>query len=278
MDPLQFVRRERVRKSLLNGIPPSLRGEIWCMLCRCQRERDMHGAGMYEKLCDVSIANKTDEHRIRKDIGRTFTNYPSSLEILQCEGKDFNWKSEAGQKMLYNVLLAFANYDSQIGYVQGMNYIAGMLLMHIQDEEKVFWCLIYIMNRKNWRCIYKKEMEKLHELLNTTETYIKQKFPKVYQHLLDNDFTVGAAFSPLFITLYIYQMEHDCAMRIMEFFILDGEQALLRVLYKLIQLKANKILSLDDQISLIMYLRTDMINECIAEYGIVELLNYQDDE
>ena len=46
-DPLQVVSRERVRKSILNGIPSTLRGEIWCMLCRCSRERAMHGEGMY---------------------------------------------------------------------------------------------------------------------------------------------------------------------------------------------------------------------------------------
>ena len=85
-----------------------------------------------------------------------------------------------------------------------MNYIAGMLLMHIQDEEKVFWCLLYIMNRKNWRCIYKHEMSKLVELLATVENKLATEYSDVYAHLQDNDFTVGAAFSPLFITLYIY--------------------------------------------------------------------------
>jgi len=106
--------------------------------------------------------------------------------------------------MLYNVLLAYCNYDSQIGYVQGMNYVAGMLLMHIQDEEKVFWCLLYVMNRKNWRCVYKHEMTKLMELLDTVEQRLKVEYAAIYEHLLDNDFTVGACFSPLFITLYIY--------------------------------------------------------------------------
>lgn len=154
-DPLQVVSRDRMRKSILNGIPPSLRGEIWCMLCRCQREKNMHGDNIYQKLADPAMANPQDELRIRKDVSRTFTNYPENLEYMQCHVKDFNWQGPEGQKMLYNVLLAYTNYDSQIGYVQGMNYIAAMLLIHIQDEEKVFWCLLYIMNRKNWRCIYK---------------------------------------------------------------------------------------------------------------------------
>lgn len=85
-----------------------------------------------------------------------------------------------------------------------MNYIAGMLLMHIQDDEKVFWCILYIMNRKNWRCVYQQEMTKLMELLDTVEEKLKKDFKPVYEHLMDHDFTVGAAFSPLFITLYIY--------------------------------------------------------------------------
>ena len=106
--------------------------------------------------------------------------------------------------MLYNVLLAYSNYDSAIGYVQGMNYIAGMLLMHINDEEQVFWCILYIMNRKNWRCIYMQEMSNLMELIATVETKIRTDFPALAEHLDDNDFTIGAAFSPLFITLYIY--------------------------------------------------------------------------
>lgn len=275
-DPLQVVSRERVRKSILNGIPANLRGEIWCMLCRCQREKAMHGEGMYQKLACADIATKENVAQIKKDITRTFTNYPSTLEYLQCQGKDFNWKSEHGQTMLFNVLVAYSNYDSQIGYVQGMNYIAGMLLMHIQDEEKVFWCILYIMNRKNWRCIYKHEMAKLMELLKTVEQTLERDYKQVWDHLVDNDFTVGAAFSPLFITLYIYQIDHDYAMRIFESFVLDGEQALLRVLYKMIELNTKKILQMDE-IELIMYLRTDLMNDCIREHGIETLMDYGDD-
>ena len=62
-------------------------------------------------------------------------------------------------------------------------------------------------------------------------------------------------------------------MRIFESFILDGEQALLRVLYKMIELKQNKILQMEE-IELILYLRTNIMNECIMEYGIETLMDY----
>lgn len=85
--------------------------------------------------------------------------------------------------MLYNILMAYANYDRQIGYVQGLNYIAAMLLMHVQDEEKVFWCLLYLLNRKNWRMVYMEEMPKLMEIIDTVGHKLEADFPNIDAHL-----------------------------------------------------------------------------------------------
>jgi len=80
-------------------------------------------------------------------------------------------------------------------------------------------------------------MPKLMSLIEFVEQKLEAEYPKLSQHLIDQDFTVSAAFSPLFITLYIYQIDHIYAMRIFEVFILDGEEALLRVLFKMLDLK-----------------------------------------
>lgn len=162
---------------------------------------------------------------------------PADPKNLSEPMSDATWNNKTGEDMLFNILLAFANYDTQVGYVQGLNYIAAMLLMHIQDEESVFWCLIYILNRKNWRLIYVEEMPKLMSLIEFVETKLEKEYPLLSEHLIEQDFTVSAAFSPLFITLYIYQIEHTHAMRIFESFILDGEEALLRVLFRMLDLK-----------------------------------------
>jgi hypothetical protein len=60
------------------------------------------------------------------------------------------------------------------------------------------------MKRNNWRLIYADEMPKLMELIDIIEEKLKENYPHVSQHLEEQEFTVGAAFSPLFITLYIY--------------------------------------------------------------------------
>ena len=268
-EPMQTVSLERIQKSMMEGLPASLRGEIWCIVCHVKREKQMHAQDIYLKLIDLD--NPEEEHRIQKDVTRTFSNYPVSGQ--ECD-QDASWNNQIGQQMLFNVLLAYANYDSQIGYVQGLNYIAAMLLMHIQEEENVFWCLIYLLNRKNWRRIYMEEMPKLMDLMDYIEQKLQTDFPEIAEHLEEQCFTVGAAFSPLFITLYIYQIEHQYAMRIFESFLLDGEDTLLRVLFQMLRLKGEKICELKEM-ELIQYLRTDLINECISQYGIRSLLEEQ---
>lgn len=54
-----------------------------------------------------------------------------------------------------------------------------MLLMHIQDEEKVFWCLVFILNRNQWRSIYMDEMPKLMEIIDILD----EKLKKDYSHI-----------------------------------------------------------------------------------------------
>lgn len=70
------------------------------------------------------MCSKTDEANILKDIHRTFP-----------ELKLFTEDCKSGKNRLYNVLKAYSCFDNTIGYVQGMNYLAAMLLIHIPSEE-----------------------------------------------------------------------------------------------------------------------------------------------
>lgn len=47
--------------------------------------------------------------------------------------------------MLKSVLLAYSVYDIEMGYIQGVNMIAGVLLYHIKNAEQTFWALVEMM-------------------------------------------------------------------------------------------------------------------------------------
>jgi len=51
------------------------------------------------------------------------------------------------------VLLAFSKYDNTIGYVQGMNHIVDVLMMHC-SEEISFWLFVSLIEDYEMREIY----------------------------------------------------------------------------------------------------------------------------
>lgn len=61
---------------------------------------------------------------ISKDVSRTLSELKMWREDMQC-----------GNNKLFNVLKAYANYDNEVGYVQGLNYVVGLMLYFIEDEE-----------------------------------------------------------------------------------------------------------------------------------------------
>ena len=63
--------------------------------------------------------------------------------ITDCE--EFRVSPNSGKNRLFNILHAYSGFDQEIGYSQGMNFLAAMLLLNIAEEEDAFWCLVSIM-------------------------------------------------------------------------------------------------------------------------------------
>ena len=74
---------------------------------------------------------------IDKDLARTFPKHSI-----------FNKNSEIGQKGLQQVLRAYAVYDREVGYCQGMGFLAALFLMYMTEED-AFWLLVAVFSDKN---------------------------------------------------------------------------------------------------------------------------------
>lgn len=56
---------------------------------------------------------------------------------------------DTSQQSVFNVLVAYSMFNTEIGYCQGMNNLAAILLMYLGDEETAFWGMhSLITNRK----------------------------------------------------------------------------------------------------------------------------------
>merc|ERR1711976_1021592 len=76
------------------------------------------------------------EKMILRDIERTYPNEPNFK------------KNGAGVDCLFNVMKAYSLVDREGGYCQGTGFIAGLLLMHVPEEDAfAVFCELMISKR-----------------------------------------------------------------------------------------------------------------------------------
>ena len=85
---------------------------------------------MYRRL---SKKQNTHFNEIQIDSERTFPH------VLM-----FGSQNKA-EKMLIRILTAISNYMPDLGYVQGMNFIAASLLLILCNEEDTFYLMIQLL-------------------------------------------------------------------------------------------------------------------------------------
>lgn len=89
--------------------------------------------------------------------------------------------------MLYNVLRAFCAYRSKYvpGYVQGMNFIAAFMLMHM-PEENAFWMMTQVFDNPlyNFTHLYENKFAGLMEQSHVFTELLKQNYPAMHKAIV----------------------------------------------------------------------------------------------
>ena len=69
--------------------------------------------------------------------------------------------SDAGKYALECVLRAYAALDPEVGYCQGMNFLAGLLLCWLPSPADAFGALVVVMQERGLRELYKRDLAML---------------------------------------------------------------------------------------------------------------------
>src|ERR1043166_110315 len=102
---------------------------------------------------------------------------------------------------LRRVLTAFSLYSPNIGYCQSLNYVAGILLLFM-EEEKAFWMLVTIIHDYLPENMYDVTMEGANIDQDVLMSLIMEKMPQIWNKLNGDD-TITLVTSHWFLTLYI---------------------------------------------------------------------------
>ena len=131
------------------------------------------------------------EKVIRRDLGAR-TSYSKFL------------MSSGLQDGLFGICKAYALFDEDVCYEQGMNFIAMPLLFNMPEEE-AFCLFVRMMNKYGLRDLFKPDMPGLHLHLYQFERLLEDRMPALYCHLHRRGVSPQLYATQWFLTLFAYR-------------------------------------------------------------------------
>ena len=165
-----------------------------------------------KKYTDLKFENNHKyDIEIKKDLTRTFPD-----NVLFKYGNNYYNK-------LYHVLTAFSNYNKNIGYIQGLNFLAAHIIYFFDEEIDEFIFLDAL--------IHKFDLEKILSTSNNNffikklediNKYIKQKMPKLSKYLIGMKLSYEFFTTNWLLTLFSNSMETKYLFIIWDYMIIFG--------------------------------------------------------
>ena len=247
-------------KLILSGMPDFLRPLIWLIILE-KKNKTIEKKSFNEYL--KQNYNNHYSNQISKDINRTFISYnEDSISLLdEIDEEKIN--------KLKNLLIAISNYNSEIGYTQGMNNIIGFLLKVTKfNEEKTFNLAILILNEI--KGYFTKDFPLLkNNLIKFNNEFIKRN-PKLYKHFKNNEILDELWISKWMQTLFTISLPYEELCRIWDSLIIFGFDFVIYLSLAIISYAEDELLQLNDLLDIINHL-TEIMN---PNQIIKRLINY----
>ncbi|KAM3707582.1 hypothetical protein ACJW31_02G035400 [Castanea mollissima] len=136
-----------------------------------------------------------------------------------------------GQRSLYNVLKAYSVFDREVGYVQGMGFLAGLLLLYMSEED-AFWLLVALLKgavHAPMEGLYLVGLPLVQQYLFQFDNLVREYLPKLGEHFTQEMINPSMYASQWFITVFSYSFPFHLALRIWDVFLYEGVKIVFKV-------------------------------------------------
>ncbi|XP_070693811.1 TBC1 domain family member 4 isoform X3 [Pempheris klunzingeri] len=241
--------KEEIYRALCQGVPKSRRGEVWLLLSHQHRLR--HRLPQRQQAPDTPYHDllkqlTAQQHSILVDLGRTFPTH-----------EYFSAQLGAGQLSLYNLLKAYSLLDTEVGYCQGISFVAGVLLLHM-SEGQAFDILKFLMYDLGIRQQYRPDMVSLQIQMYQLSRLLHDYHRELYNHFEEHEICPSLYAAPWFLTLFASQFPLSFVSRIFDFVFAQGTEVIFKVALCLLSSHEGEIVECDSFESIVDYLKTTL--------------------
>ncbi|XP_022614235.1 TBC1 domain family member 1 isoform X2 [Seriola dumerili] len=243
--------KETIHAAVAQGVPRQHRGEIWkflseqYLLRQTIPSRPPANHTPYKELLKQLTSQ---QHAILIDLGRTFPTHPY-----------FQAQLGAGQLSLYNLLKAYSLLDPEVGYCQGLSFIAGVLLLHM-GEEDAFNMLKFLMYDVGLRKQYRPDMIILQIQMYQLSRLLHDYHRDLYSHLEQQEIGPSLYATPWFLTAFASHFPLGFVARVFDMLFLQGSEVIFKVALSLLGSHKPLILQHDSLESIVDFIKTTLPN------------------
>uniref|UniRef100_A0A2K5R8A7 TBC1 domain family member 1 n=1 Tax=Cebus imitator TaxID=2715852 RepID=A0A2K5R8A7_CEBIM len=248
---------EKMHSAVGQGVPRHHRGEIWKFLAEQfhlkhqfpskQQPKDVPYKELLKQLT-------SQQHAILIDLGRTFPTHPY-----------FSAQLGAGQLSLYNILKAYSLLDQEVGYCQGLSFVAGILLLHMSEEE-AFKMLKFLMFDMGLRKQYRPDMIILQIQMYQLSRLLHDYHRDLYNHLEEHEIGPSLYAAPWFLTVFASQFPLGFVARVFDMIFLQGTEVIFKVALSLLGSHKPLILQHENLETIV-----DFIKNTLPNLGLVQM-------
>ncbi|XP_049414389.1 uncharacterized protein LOC125877112 [Solanum stenotomum] len=219
-----------LKKLIRKGIPPVLRPKVWFSLSGAAKKKSTVPESYYQDMTmavedKVTPATKQIDH----DLPRTFPGHP--------------WlDTSEGHAALRRVLVAYSFRDSDVGYCQGLNYVAALLLLVLKTEEDAFWMLAVLLENVLVNDCYTNNLSGCHVEQRVFKDLLTKKCPRVAAHLDSLEFDVSLVCTEWFLCLFSKSLPSETTLRVWDVLFYEGAKVLFHVALAIFKMNEEKLL------------------------------------
>jgi len=194
-----------------------------------------------------------DAIQIDKDINRTIRHH-----------QFYHGRYGEGECKLFRVLKAYALYNEETRYTQGMSTIAAILLIYIPTEELAFGALKELFSRYSLNEWYANSLSGLqHHVFPVFEALVQQHLPNVHAHLnqilgknMDVEHYSGLFVTSWFLELFFDALPWNMMLNVWDTFLWAGSPSLYSVGLSFLACLESELLSQPEVSALIKTIKS----------------------